>query len=166
MKTKALLLVGSDSNSAALVSRAASRTGHQLICAHTSREAFGIIESGLEDVAAIIIDLDPGVQGLAVLEAMDIGPTSPPVIILTGLEEAYMRGLGAARGAAAWLARPFTAKKLAGIIEQVIEPAWRLDNYTSDAWGHPHHCRHAAFPCPGYHRQKLPAPTALECASL
>ncbi|HSP64381.1 MAG TPA: response regulator [Pyrinomonadaceae bacterium] len=166
MKTTALLLVDSDSTSGALVSQAAAETGHQLIQAHTSHEAFCIIERGLEDVAAIIIDLDPGVHGLAVLEAIDICATTPPVIVLTGLEEVCMCGIAFARGAAAWIAKPFSAEKLAEIIEKVIDPAWRLDTYTSDLWGHPHHCRHGAFPCPGCHPQKLPAPTALECANL
>jgi DNA-binding response OmpR family regulator len=166
MKAQVLLLIDADPTSASLVALAAAKTDHRVIHAHTSREAFRVIKGELGDVDAMVIDLDPGVHGLAVLEAMDSSTATPPVIVLTGLEETYMRGIAAMHGAAACIGKPFSAEKLASVIEEVCEPSWRSAGCTSDAWGHQHRCQNALFPCPSCRRHQHHAPTALECANL
>src|SRR6476620_10075065 len=107
MKAKVLLLVNADQSSAELVSRAAIKTGHHVVRAQTSREAFGIIERELTEIDVIVINLDPGVHGMAVLEAMHLSADTPPVITLTGLEKAYMCGIAAVHGVAACVGKPF-----------------------------------------------------------
>jgi DNA-binding response OmpR family regulator len=166
MKAKILLLVDADHTSADLVSLAASKTGHHVVQARTSREAFALIERDLNEIDVIVINLDPGVHGMAVLEAMHLSATSPPVVALTGLEEAYMCGIAAVHGAAACLGKPFTAEKLAATLEEICEPAVRAAACTSDSWGHPHRCINAFFPCPGCHHQKPQAVTALDYANV
>lgn len=153
MKTGKLLVVDADDASTALVARAAEKTKHQLLRAKTSREAFHILAEGLGEVNVVVIDVDPGVHGLAVLEAMDVSPAAPPVIVLTSLEEIYMTPVGAAHGAAACLGKPFSAERLADVIEQVSAPAFRSATCTSDAWGHPHRCQNNFVACPGCRRQ-------------
>jgi DNA-binding response OmpR family regulator len=166
MKAKVLLLIDADHASADVVSLAAIKTGHRVVHAHTSREAFSIMERGLDDVDAVVIDVDPGVHGMAVLESMHLSTTTPPVIVLTGLEETYMCGIAAVHGAAACIGKPFAAEKLAALIEQVCQPAWRSAGCTSDAWGHPHRCQSALFPSPGCRRRQRHAPTALDYANV
>ncbi|HWM24653.1 MAG TPA: response regulator [Chthoniobacterales bacterium] len=154
MKADVLLLVDADPNSAELVALAAMQTRHRLVRANTSLEAFRILEGGMDEVDVIVIDVDPGVHGLAVLEAIDASPTAPPVIILTSLEEVYTTPIGAAHGAAACIGKPFTIEKLASVIEQLSSPRWRSAAWSSDAWGHPHRCKNNFIACPGCHRKR------------
>jgi len=129
------------------------KSRHNVIRANTSLEAFRILNGGLDEVDVIVVDLDPGARGLSVLEAIDASPTTPPVIILTSLEEIDMAPIGAAHGAAACLGKPFTVEKLASVIEQVSAPGRRSAAWSSDAWGHPHRCENHFIACPGCRRK-------------
>ncbi|MGZ5537178.1 MAG: response regulator [Chthoniobacterales bacterium] len=166
MKTKMLLLVDADPHSTEVISVAAARTGHQVTRAHTSREAFCIMEHGLDDLDLIVIDVDPGVHGIDVLETVEISSTTPPVIVLTDVEDHYLPGFATARGAAACVTKPFTADEIAAVIEEVSAPAWRSAGCTCDAWGHPHRDQPHLYPCPSCRRHTQPAPTELECANI
>jgi DNA-binding response OmpR family regulator len=157
MKADALLLVDADPVSAELVALAAMKTNHRLLQAQTSPGAFHILESSLHEVDLIVVNVDSGVHGLAVLEALDVSPVGPPVIILTSLKESYMTPVGAAHGAAACLGKPFTLEKLVSVIEQVSAPSWRATSCSSDAWGHPHRCENSFIACPGCRRRAEPA---------
>ena len=148
MKANVLLLVDADPNSAELVALAAMKSCHQVILANTSLEAFRILNGGLDAVDVIVVDLDPGGHGLAVMEAIDASPRTPPAIILTSLEEVYMTPIGAANGAAACLGKPFTVEKLASVIDQVTAPGRRSAAWSSDVWGHPHRCENNFIVCP------------------
>lgn len=159
MKADVLLLVDADPNSAELVALAAIKSRQHVIRANTSLEAFRILNDGLDAVDVIVVDVDPGVHGLAVLEAIDASPTAPPVIILTSLEAVYMTPIGAAHGAAACIGKPFTVEKLASVIEQVSAPGRRSAAWSSDAWGHPHRCENNFIACPGC-RRKSPENTS------
>ena len=154
MNADLLLIVDADPASTELVSLAAMKTRHRILRAKTSREAFHILNGGLAEVGVIVVDVDPGVHGLAVLEAIDVSPTSPPVIVLTSLEETYMTPIGAAHGAAACVGKPFTVEKLASVIEQVSSPSWRAGACSSDAWGHPHRCQNSFIACSGCRRKQ------------
>ena len=153
MKEDVLLIVDADPSSIELVSLAAMKTRHRVIGAKTSREAFRILDSGLGEVDVVVVDVDPGVHGLAVLEAIDVYPTSPPVIVLTSLEEAYMTAIAAAHGAAACVGKPFTVEKLASVIEEVSALSWRSAACSSDAWGHPNRCKTSFIACPACARK-------------
>ena len=153
MKADVLLVVDADPSPTELVSLAAMKTKHRVIRAKTSREAFRILNGGLGDVDVIVVDVDPGVHGLAVLEAIDVSPTSPPVIVLTSLEEVYMTPIAAAHGAAACIGKPFTVEKIASVIEEVSAPSWRSAACSSDAWGHPHRCKTSFIACPACARK-------------
>ena len=153
MKQDVLLIVDADSSSTELVSLAAMQTKHRVIRAKTSREAFHVLNGGLDAVNVIVVDVDPGVHGMAVIEAIDVSPTSPPVILLTSLEEGYMAPIAAAHGAAACVGKPFTVGKLASVIEEVCAPSWRSAACSCDAWGHPHRCKTNFIACPGCSRK-------------
>jgi DNA-binding response OmpR family regulator len=153
MKADVLLLVDADPNSAELVALAAEQSRHRVIQANTSVEALRTLNGNLGEVDVIVVDVDLAAHGLDVLEAIDVSPTAPPLIILTSLEEGYMTPAGAGRGAAACLAKPFTVEKLASIIERVSAPEQRSAAWSSDAWGHPHRCKNNFIACPGCHRK-------------
>ena len=153
MKADILLIVDADPSSTELVSLAAMKTKHRVIRAKTSREAFRILDGGLGEVDVVVVDVDPGVHGWAVLEAIDVSPTSPPVIVLTSLEEGYMTPVAAAHGAAACIGKPFTVEKIASVIEEISAPSWRSAACSSDAWGHPHRCKNSFIACPACARK-------------
>ena len=153
MKADVLLIVDADPSSIELVSLAAMKTKHRVIRAKTSREAFRILDGGLGEVDVVVVDVDPGVHGLAVLEAIDVSSTSPPVIVLTSLEEGYMTPIAAAHGAAACVGKPFTVAKLASVIEEVCAPSWRSAACSCDTWGHPHRCKTNFIACPACSRK-------------
>jgi DNA-binding response OmpR family regulator len=166
MKEKVLLVVDADENSAELIVLAAVKTGHHVIRAHTSHEAFSIMDRRLRDLDVIVIDVDPGVHGMAVLEAIDFSPDGPPVIVLADPDETYVNGIAAAHGAATCIEKPFSAEELAAVIEEVSEPAFHSAGCTSDAWGHPHRCQNALYPSPWCQHQRQHKPTQRERANL
>jgi DNA-binding response OmpR family regulator len=120
-----LLIAPADSDSIEVVATAAAETRHHVIRAVTSRAAFKMLNDALSNVELIVIDLDPGAHGLALLEALNGVATNPPVIVLTGLEESYMKSVGNRHGAIACLGKPFNAGKLAVMIKRIASQDWR-----------------------------------------
>jgi DNA-binding response OmpR family regulator len=140
MKPDILLVVDADPESAEMVAAAATKTRRRFVRVTSGREAFQMLNDGLDQVDVIVVDVDPGVHGMAVLEALDSSRQAPPVIVLTGLEETYMAPISAAHGAAACLAKPFSIERLTAVIEQVSASHGQSQAFTSDQWGHPHRC--------------------------
>jgi len=56
---------------------------------------------------ARIIDLDPGMHSILVLEALGCCDTCPPIIVVTGLEELEMTAIAHRHGATACIGKPF-----------------------------------------------------------
>ena len=136
MKRNILLVANGDANSNATIAEAVKQTGRGLRKASSSRQAFEILCMGLGDVDLTIVDLDPGVHSLAILEALDYSGTAPPVIALTGLEESEMTLIARRHGAAACLGKPFSADTLARLIEDVYSSV-ASERKSCDRWGHP-----------------------------
>ena len=131
MKEKIVLLVDADGDSEGFVSEAAARTGRGLIRVKTSRDAFKIIRDELHRLDLVIVDVDPGAHGLALLEAISGCADTPAMIVITALEESYMKPISREHGAAACLGKPITAAKLKSTLDEV-SASWAL---TSDRWG-------------------------------
>ena len=91
MKEKIVLLVDADGDSEGLVLEAAARTGRGVLTAKTSRDAFKIIRDELHRLDLVIVDVDPGAHGLALLEAISGCADTPAMIVITALEESYMK---------------------------------------------------------------------------
>jgi DNA-binding NtrC family response regulator len=136
MKAKALLISKEMSESNATITEAAARAGLWLLKATDAKQAFEILRSGLADIDLVIIDVDPGIHGMAILEAITSYGTAPPVIVVTGFEQFEMAPIARRHGAAACIAKPFTAAQLVARFEHVwpvdCAPSFR----TCDAWGH------------------------------
>jgi DNA-binding response OmpR family regulator len=133
MKENVVLLVDADGDSVGIVLEAAARTGHTARLAKTSREAFEILKRDIRRLDIVIIDVDPGAHGLALLEAISGCAERPPIIVVTALEETYMKPIAAEHGAAACLGKPIRIEKLRSTLDAVS--ARRSQMLTSDRWG-------------------------------
>ena len=133
-------MANSSGDSNAIVADAAARTGRGLQHIDNSRRAFELLMAGLDDIDLIIIDLDPGVHSISVLEALGCCDTCPPIIVVTGLEELEMTAIAHRHGAIACIGKPFNATELATLIEEVCSSTARPCTMSCDFWGHPRNC--------------------------
>jgi DNA-binding response OmpR family regulator len=130
MKEKLVLLLDADGDCKSIVSEAGVRTGHGVFLTRTIHKAFGILRDKMERLDAIIVDVDPDVHGLALLEAVSGCADKPPIIVITALEETYMGPISVQHGAAACLGKPTTIEKVHAALDAVSNLS-----RTSDRWG-------------------------------
>jgi DNA-binding response OmpR family regulator len=131
-----LLITPATGDYTTVVSKAAALTDRGFAAVVDSRRAFERLNSGLPEVDVLVVDIERGIHPMAIIESIAGCQNLPPVIITTDLEEEYMRQVVRRRGVAACLAKPFTAERLAAVIEKVARND--LPNEIScDAWGHP-----------------------------
>jgi DNA-binding response OmpR family regulator len=136
MKRNVVLLIDADGDTSGAALEAARIAGLDVRFARTSRELFAMSQSGLEDVAAIVLDVDPGVHGMAVLEALDGWRPGPPVIVISSLEESHLRPVALAHGARDCFGKSVSIQRLkTAIAELVRSRGARVCR--CDAWGHP-----------------------------
>jgi DNA-binding response OmpR family regulator len=133
MKENVVLLVDADGDSVGIVLEAAARTGHTARLAKTSREAFEILKREIRRLDIVIVDVDPGAHGLALLEAISGCAERPPIIVVTALEETYMKPIAAEHGAAACLGKPIRIETLKSTLDAVS--AKKSRTLTCDRWG-------------------------------
>jgi DNA-binding NtrC family response regulator len=139
MKEKVILLVDADADCAGIVLKAGARTGHGVRWSGDSRDAFGFLNREFDRIDSVVIDVDPGTHGMALLEAIRALRQRPPVIVLTGLEESHMEPVATRHGAAECLGKPVSIDKLKVAIERVTQ--FGSDEEVScDPWGHPRQC--------------------------
>lgn len=147
MTRNVILLVDADADTVSVVGSAAALLNLDVRFARTSRELFQLIPNGLEEVAVILLDVDPGVHAVAVLEALDVWSPAPPVIVISSLEEAHLRPVAIAHGAAECLGKPVSVQRMKRAIVQFAR-ASEAQGCRCDVWGHP--CaggaRHGAEP--------------------
>ena len=131
MEEKTLLLLDADADCERLLSEVAAHTDFRVLLAKTSREAFKIIRKEFANLKMIVVDVDPGAHGIALLEAISACAERPPMIVVTALEEIYMEPIAAEHGAAACLGKPLRLEKMLSTIEEVSQHY----GLTSDRWG-------------------------------
>lgn len=137
MKPNILLVAHGDGTANSVIADAAARTGHELRHASSGREAFEILRAGLDDVDLVIIDVDPGIHSLSILEALGFSKSAPPIIVVTGFEEFTMEPIAFRHGATACIGKPFAAGELAALIAEVCPCSSKPPAKSSDPWGHP-----------------------------
>ncbi len=140
MKRNILLVANSAGDSNAIVADAAERTGRGLQHVDNSRRAFELLKTGLNNIDLIVIDLDPGMHSISVLEALGCCETCPPIIVVTGLEELVMTAIAHRHGATACIGKPYGAAELALLMEEVCPSTARPCTMSCDLWGHPRDC--------------------------
>jgi len=137
MKSNILLVAQGASSSNSVIAEAALEAGRGLRHASSSQEAFEILAGSLDDIEVVIIDVDPGIHSLSVLEAISYRKVAPPVIVVTGFEEMDMAPMAYRHGATACIGKPFSALELAALIRDVCVPEWQRCDGSCDRWGHP-----------------------------
>lgn len=143
---KKILLIARPSPTNKVVGDAATIAGRGFRQITHTRNAFELLAKNLDDFDVIVIDADPEIHPMGILEAVAGRKHTPPVIVLTGLEEEYMSGVVAKHGAVACVGKPFTATELAEVIDELF-PNERRHVQSCDLWGHPksvtHHILHS-----------------------
>ena len=134
--TKNILLVDPDSDSVGVLARAAALTGHAVRLANRTDDAFRILNCNLDDIDVVVVDADPGAHAMALVEAINGCERRPPVIILTALEEEYMKTVAASHGAAACLGKPLAVEKIRSILDHLPRAPKCRRACSCDAWGH------------------------------
>jgi len=151
MKANALLISKETSDSNTTITQAVSRAGLFLLQVTGAKHAFELLRNGLPEIDLVIIDVDPGIHSMAILEAITARESSPPVIVVTGFEQFEMAPIARRHGAAACIAKPFTAAELLARIDDVRPADYGSGFCNCDAWGHtyPSRHRHSERKCSG-----------------
>jgi DNA-binding NtrC family response regulator len=130
MKERSILLVDADGDSEGIVSEAAALTGRDVLVTKTSRAAFRILGEQMARLEVVVVDVDPGAHGLALLEAISSCADRPPIVVITALEGTYMEPIARKHGAAACLGKPITVQRLTATLKD-----GSTRSLTSDRWG-------------------------------
>jgi DNA-binding NtrC family response regulator len=134
MEREILLIANGDADSNAIVEEAAKQSGRRLRKVSSTRQAFEILATDIDNVDVAIIDLDPGVHSLNLLQAIGGHPLAPPVIVLTSLDESEITPIASRHGAVACLGKPFQHANLSEAIELCLALPRSI---SCDLWGHP-----------------------------
>jgi len=137
MKRSVVLVLDADADTARAVASAAATRNCDLRFVQTSKEFFHFCREDFKNVAAIVLDVDPGVHGMAILEASDVCENSPPIIVVSALEEHRLGPVVQRHGAIACLGKPLSVTRLARAIDQTLG---RVAAPRCDLWGHPIDC--------------------------
>jgi hypothetical protein len=81
MKRNIVLVLDADADTARAVASAAATSNCDLRFVQTSREFFHFCSEDFENVTTIVLDVDPGMHGMAILEALDACETTPPSLL-------------------------------------------------------------------------------------
>ena len=83
MKEKVILLVDADADCAGIVLKAGARTGHSVWLSRDGPEALGFLNRKFNRIGSLVVDVDPGSHGMALLAALCALWHRLPVIVLT-----------------------------------------------------------------------------------
>ncbi len=120
-KGQKILIVEDEPDLAATLDRLLRRMGHIPVISLNGREAMDLITTEHPDL--ILTDLRlPAASGLAVLRRARRGPHRVPVILFTAYSSAATKRQALNAGAAAYLAKPFSAADLRTAIERALAP--------------------------------------------
>jgi len=133
MKRNVVLVLDADADTARAVASAAPGVSCDIRFIRTSKDFFHFCHEDFEDVAAIVLDVDPGVHGMAILEALDACENAPPIIVVSALEEQCLGPVVQRHGAIACLGKPLSFTQLGRALDQAVE---RATAPRCDLWGH------------------------------
>ena len=137
MKRNVVLVLDADADTARAVASAATTRNCDLRFVQTSKEFFHFCREDFENVIAIILEIDPGMHGMAILEASDVCENSPPIIVVSALEEHRLGPVVQRHGAIACLGKPLSFTQLGRALDQAVE---RATAPRCDLWGHVTNC--------------------------
>lgn len=139
MKRNVILVLDADADTARAVANAAAGVACDVRFVRTSKEFFHFGHKDFENVIAIILDVDPGGDGMAILEALDTCEKAPPIIVVSALEEHRLSSVVHQHGAIACLGKPLSFLRLANAVDEALTIA-ALAAPRCDVWGHVTSC--------------------------
>jgi two-component system OmpR family response regulator len=117
--TMHILIVEDDSDTASYMRKGLTEAGYTVDHADNGRDGLFLATSGSFD--AIILDrMLPGLDGLAVLQALRAAKISTPVLILSALGQVDDRVKGLRAGGDDYLSKPFAFSELQARIEALL----------------------------------------------
>src|SRR5947207_4946925 len=137
MKTNIVLVLDADADTARAVASAAATRHCDLRFVQTSKEFFHLCREDFENVVAIILEMDPEMHAMAILEASDVCENTPPIIVVSSLEEHSLGPVVQRHGAMACLGKPLSFTRLGRALDQAVE---RAAAPSCDLWGHVTNC--------------------------
>ena len=137
MKRNVVLVLDADADTARAVASAALTRNCDLRFVQTSKEFFHFCREDFANVIAIILEIDPGMQGMAILEASDVCENTPPIVVVSALEEHCLGPVVQRHGAIACLGKPLSFTQLGRALDQAVE---RATAPRCDLWGHVTNC--------------------------
>jgi DNA-binding NtrC family response regulator len=136
MKRDVVLLVDADADTVKVVGSIAALANFDVRFAQTSRDFFPLTRDALADVELIGLDADSGLQSLDVLEALAVWVPAPPVIMISGLDEAVLRPTIFAHVVTEFLGKPVSIEGLKTAIARFVHTP-ESHHCRCDVWGHP-----------------------------
>ena len=129
------IVVDDDADVRRLVRHILGLEGANVDEAHTVDELFRLLENG-EKPDVVMLDLTmPGASGWTALPRLRSGGDDVPVVIMTGYNDAEFRASAKARGAAAYVTKPFTALEVTSAVDVAIGRESRRDPWTGQSGG-------------------------------
>jgi FixJ family two-component response regulator len=142
MKRNVILVLDADADTAGAVATAAAELNCDVRFVRSSRDFFHFCHEDFEDLVAIVLDVDPGVHGMAILEALDACENTPPIIVVSALEEHRLSSVVREHGAIACLGKPLSFVRLANAVQEALAIAVATAP-GCDVWGHIKTCGHS-----------------------
>ena len=87
MKRNVVLVLDADADTDHAVASAATTRNYDLRFGADLKRVFPFLQSDFESVVAIILEIDPGMHAMAILEASDVCENAPAVVVVSALEE-------------------------------------------------------------------------------
>jgi two-component system, OmpR family, response regulator len=111
-----ILLVEDDRETSAYITKGLGESGHVVDCAGNGKD--GLFLALEEDYDVMIVDrMLPGLDGLAVIQALRTSGKRPPILILSALGEVDNRVQGLRAGGDDYLVKPFAFAELLARLE-------------------------------------------------
>jgi DNA-binding NtrC family response regulator len=121
MKRDVILLLDDDGDCANVACTAGSLLRLDVRFVRRPHDLFQMIQERSEDVVAVVLDVDPGFHGMAVMETLAASDLTLPAIIISSLEVAHLFPAAKAYRANACLGKPVSPERLAMTISACLE---------------------------------------------
>ena len=131
MKQNVILLVDADTDTYIATLTAAQTIGFDIRAAKIQRDLTEITDAELDDVAAIVLDYDPGVHGPELAEELSRWLPPRPLIFISSEYEHALLFEGTA---AKHLTKPVNAAQVVHALDAIMN---RQPALSCDRWGHP-----------------------------
>ncbi len=119
MKPHAIILISADTKLQQATMAAAGESRRALRLTATVQDTLNLLQSSMDDVDLIILDLDSDICGVMLLNALAFCCERIPVATVTSFERDYTLPIALSKGAVACLGKPVSAAELTALVNRV-----------------------------------------------